>query len=153
MHKVKQMKTEVLFPVLKELLTRGLRATITVTGMSMYPFLRDSIDRVELSNVSFSGIHCGDIVLIKRDDGQYVLHRVWKKELEHFYIVGDAQQCVEGPLRPDQLIAVTVSIWRNNRQVSCSDFWWRLLSFLWRKLFRHRYFIIRAYRKLRKLIT
>ena len=71
--------------------------------MSMYPFLREDKDKVELAMTSFSCIKKGDVVLIKRESGEYVLHRVLKKSMDHFYIVGDAQQWIEGPLLPEQL--------------------------------------------------
>jgi len=76
---VLKVKSSAIFPVITELLDSGQTARITVTGNSMYPFLRAGRDSVELSKASFQEINRGDIVLIKRTNGIYILHRVIKK--------------------------------------------------------------------------
>ncbi|GIM28730.1 hypothetical protein CPJCM30710_13960 [Clostridium polyendosporum] len=149
---VKQVKSELIFPIIKEILDTGKSTRITVTGLSMYPFLREHIDSVELSNTSFINIHRGDIVMILRDSNEYVMHRVYRKEIDCFYIVGDAQQWIEGPLRPDQLVAIIIAVWRENKRIECINIWWRLLSSVWLLLLPLRCFIIRTYPKIRKLI-
>jgi signal peptidase I len=144
------IKSNKLFPVIRDLLKNGMRTRITVTGMSMYPFLREYIDSVELSNSNFKSIHYGDIVLIERKSGEYVLHRVVRKEEYCFYIVGDAQHWVEGPLSPDQLIAVVTAIWRKNKKIECSNFWWKLPSLIWLRLLLFRRLITRTHSLLSK---
>lgn len=150
MNEVKLIKFDLLFPIINEILSSGKHARITVTGMSMYPFLRENIDSVELTAVDFSNIHSNDIVLILRDSNQYVMHRVIKKEKACFYIVGDAQRWIEGPIRSDQLIAKITTVWRRNKKISCSNLWWRLLSSLWMLLLPFRSLIIKTYSKLRQ---
>jgi signal peptidase I len=151
MHKIRHIQSNKLFPVIQDLLKSGMGTKITVTGMSMYPFLRENIDSVELSASSFDSIHYGDIVLILRQSGEYVLHRVVRKKENLFYMIGDAQQWTEGPLHPKQLIAVVTSVWRKDKRIECSNFWWRTLSLVWLKLIPFRYFLIRAYRCTRKI--
>ena len=94
MCEIKFVKSVDMFPVVKEILNKSISVSITVTGMSMYPFLRENIDSVELSDASFMSICRGDIVLILRKNGDYVLHRVLRKEKNNFYIIGDAQQWI-----------------------------------------------------------
>jgi signal peptidase I len=144
-------KSKNLLPLIEEILISGGRARLTVTGTSMYPFLRWGQDSVELSHTDFSGIYTGDIVVILRDNGQYIMHRVLKKKEASFYIIGDAQHDIEGPLYPHQLIAVVTAIWRKDRKIECTNFWWRLLSKLWLKLIPFRYFMIGTYRHLSKI--
>lgn len=145
MHKVSQVKSAEMFPLIKEILERGGSTRIAVTGMSMYPFLRDGKDNIELSKGSFNEIHRGDIVLIVRNSGKFVLHRVIKKKGDCFYIAGDAQQWIEGPLRPDQLFAVVTAVWRQKKQILCSNLWWKLLSSIWIWMLPFRYFLISNY--------
>lgn len=57
---------------------------LTVKGGSMMPFLRPQKDRVVLSAATFMGLHRCDVVLARRTDGSYVLHRVWKIKLDEF---------------------------------------------------------------------
>lgn len=131
MHILKTVRSEDLFPAITELLKNDKKVRITVTGDSMMPFLRENTDSVELSAADFSSLRFGQIVLIKRLSGQYILHRVIYKKSDCFYMAGDAHRWVEGPLYPDQLIAVVTAIWRKDRQISPSNFLWQTLSFIW----------------------
>ena len=145
MSEVKLVKSNLLFPFINEMLNSRKYVRITVTGMSMYPFLRENIDSIELSSVNFTNLHRNDIVMILRDSNEYVMHRVIKKENDCFYIVGDAQQWIEGPLRPNQLVAKITTIWRRNKKIDCTNLWWRLLSSLWLVLLPFRHIVIKSY--------
>jgi len=142
MRNLKTIKSEVLFPQVKELLDNGHKVRITVTGSSMMPFLRENIDSVELSAANFESLRFGQIPLIRRADGQYILHRLICKKKDRFFIAGDAQLWVEGPIYPEQLVAVVTKIWRGDRQISASNICWDMLSFIW-------WLRIPAYRMLR----
>ena len=146
MREVKKIKSAEMFPVIIEILEGGGRAWITVTGMSMYPFLREDEDCVELSPTSSISIKRGDIVLIKRVTGEYILHRVLKREKESFYIIGDAQQWIEGPLMPEQLIAVVTAVKRNNRQFTCQNKIWKLLVRIWINVIPLRHLFLKGIR-------
>lgn len=152
MQKLKRVKSEFIFPVIKEILDKGTSVRITVTGMSMYPFLRENIDSVELSKVDFLDIRRGDIVMILRDSSEYVMHRVIKVEKNCFYIVGDAQKSIEGPLRSNQIFAKITAVWRKDKKIDSLNIWWNLLSKLWTILLPFRGFIIKSYGKLSNLM-
>jgi len=143
---IKLVKAAELFGLTSEILEHGGRAWITVTGMSMYPFLREGKDCVELAKTSFSGIKKGDIVLIKRMDGAFVLHRVCRKEKDCFYMVGDAQQWIEGPLAPDQLQAKVTKIKRNDRIIDCNNPILKACVSVWMLVIPLRYKIFRIAR-------
>lgn len=144
MHRVVRVKSEQVFPLIKEMLEDGSKVSITVTGNSMFPFLRNERDSVELSKADFDKIARGDIVLVRRDSGMYVLHRVLRKNEDCFYMVGDNQQWVEGPLRPNQLIAVTTAIIRGGRRIECNNLLLRCLVSAWQFLLPFRYRIKRV---------
>lgn len=148
---IKKVKAGNLFPLVSDLLEQGQKVKISVSGNSMYPFLRDGIDSVEFAWVSFEEIVRGDIVLIRRTGGDYVMHRVYRKNEKSFYMVGDAQQWIEGPLYPQQLVAVVSAIWRKERRIPCSDSGLKLLVRIWLTLRPCRYIIFRLYRKLLKI--
>ncbi|QNU66612.1 S24/S26 family peptidase [Ruminiclostridium herbifermentans] len=155
MCEVKKIKSAEMFPVIKEILDGGGRAWITVTGMSMYPFLREDEDSVELSSASIDTIKRGDIVLIKRVTGEYILHRVLRTEKDSFYIIGDAQQWVEGPLAPEQLVAVVTAVKRNKHQFTCQSKFWVLLVKIWINVIPLRHLFlkgIRFFAKAKKVI-
>lgn len=150
MQKLKRVKSENIFPVIKEMLDEGKSIRITVTGMSMYPFLRENIDSVELSKANISNICRGDIVMILTHSNVYVMHRVIKVEESCFYMVGDAQEEIEGPLRYDQIFAKVTSIWRKDKKIDVSNVWWKFFSGLWMLLLPFRTGIITSYRILRR---
>lgn len=151
MCEVKKIKSAEMFPVIKEILEGGGRAWITVTGMSMYPFLREDEDCVELSSASIETIRRGDIVLIQRFTGEYILHRVLRVGKGSFYIIGDAQQWIEGPLLPEQLIAVVTAIKRNKLQFSCHNKLWKLLVRVWINIVPLRHIFLKGIRFLSKV--
>jgi hypothetical protein len=140
---LKLIKAAELFSLTNEIIEQGGRAWITVAGMSMYPFLKEGRDSVELSKACFAQIKKGDIVLIKRVNDVYVLHRVLKVCKDCFYMIGDAQQWVEGPLLPEQLQAVVTRVKRKGHIISCDNILLKLFVFVWRLLIPVRSKILR----------
>lgn len=147
------VKAADLFSLVDEILENGEKAWITVTGMSMYPFLREGRDSVELSGVTYDTVKRGDIVLIKRETGHYVLHRLLKKEKDCFFIIGDAQQWVEGPLDPSQLIACVTSIKRGGQIISCDNIILRCAVRTWLALIPYRRKTMQIYYRIRHLVS
>lgn len=131
MGQIKTAASSALFPVIREILDAGGKARLSVTGTSMFPFLRERTDSVELQKVYYPQIRRGDIVLFLRPCGEYVLHRVVRAGPSSFYVMGDNQQWLEGPLFPTQLIAAAAAVWRGETRIDCRRFHWRFLSWLW----------------------
>lgn len=53
------------------------------------------------------------MAFFRRANGQYVMHRVLRAEKSGaLYLVGDAQQEVEGPIAPQQVFAVVTEVCR-----------------------------------------
>ncbi|HEX2946628.1 MAG TPA: S24/S26 family peptidase [Clostridia bacterium] len=151
MPNVKSIKSAELFPAISELLKNNQKVRLTVTGDSMVPFLRENTDSVELSSAAFKDLRFGQITLIKRDNGLYILHRLVRKKKDCFYIAGDAQIYIEGPLFPNHLVAVVTNVWRGDRCISPSNLLWQTLSFIWWLRFPAKYILYRPYKLLRKL--
>lgn len=150
---VKVRKAEDIFPVVKECIDKGKMVRITVTGNSMYPFLRDSIDSVELIHVDFKQLRWGDIILVRHKDGQYILHRIIRKKKKVIYTNGDAQRHLEGPFYENQVIGKVIRVWRRDKMITCTNLLWKVLSFLWFLLTPLRRKIIRVYvRRIRKIV-
>lgn len=150
--KMKYVKAAELFSLTREIIDQDGHAWITVTGNSMYPFLKGDRDSVELSKTSFKEIKRGDIVLIRRLSGAFVLHRVLKKGKDSFYIIGDAQQWVEGPLTAEQLQAIVTSIKRKTRVIKCNNPLYKAGVFVWMIVIPVRYRIFSVVRLARRLL-
>lgn len=141
-----------MFPFIVELMDEGIRVRITVTGMSMYPFLRDKKDSVELARTNFMEARKGDILLVLAEDNTYVMHRLHRKKKESFYINGDAQQWLDGPYFPSQIVARVTTVWRDDKCIPCTNLAWRMLVVLWRLLYPFRYLIIKVHSYMHRLI-
>lgn len=148
----KILKAKDMLSVAKELIDKGKRVRITVTGNSMYPFLRDTKDSVLLTLADYKDVEFGDVILALHKDGLYVLHRVIKKKKNYFYTNPDAAGYREGPLYPGQIIGKVVKVYRKDKEITCGNPLWRGLSLIWFLLLPFRPFIIRSYRLICRII-
>ena len=78
----------------------------------------------------------GDVVLYRRDKsaengGILVLHRIWKVKEEGFYLVGDNQKEIEGPLRPDQMKGIMAGMNRKGKYLPGTTVGYRLYAGVW----------------------
>ena len=106
---------------------------LTVTGNSMSPFLIHSRDTVYLSRLTRPARR-GDVLLYRRDNGAYVLHRVYAVTPESYTMVGDAQTELEHGIRPDQIIAVVTRATRKEKDLRPGTFWWSFFEAAWLRL-------------------
>ena len=118
-------------PAMLRLMESGKEVKIKPQGNSMYPFLRNQRDYV-IFRLPDRKLRRGDIVLYRRDGGQHVVHRIHHVGKDGFYMVGDNQTGIEGPLRREQILAITVKIIRKGKQIDCrKNIGYRILSALW----------------------
>lgn len=130
--KQKVVPMEELYPILKEQLEAGGQCLLPVTGYSMLPALRQGRDSVILR--PYARLKRGDIVLYRRQNGQYVLHRIVRLEGERVLCCGDNQFLAEY-VTPKQILAVVSAIVQNRRQKELRSLSWQLWSCLWTALF------------------
>jgi len=123
--------SEALFKLVAEYMCNGKEVIIRVRGNSMYPLMRSNVDRIRLRASSFELAKKRDIVLIRRDNGAYILHRVCKKERDFFYMIGDNQTEIEGPLHPDQLLAIVTEVYRGTHTIRRGSFLWIFYASIW----------------------
>lgn len=117
-------------PVMLEMLKQGKRMRISPHGYSMYPFLRSDQDEVILSCIT-KPLKRGDVVLYRRDNALYVLHRIHHIDQQGYYMVGDSQSEIEGPLREDQLLAIMVAFIRGNKTTYVTSRRYRIMACVW----------------------
>ena len=120
-----------LFAFAEEFLDQGKTFKFSVTGNSMYPFLRHITDSVELERVPFEEVRLRDVVMVRRLNGIYVMHRICKMQGEKFYMVGDSQKVIEGPLNADQVVAKVVAIYKREKRIDCKNWLYRFLVRVW----------------------
>lgn len=138
--------TEIL-PILNE----GYRLKIPFTGLSMYPFLAGRRDQAVIAAVSRK-LKRGDIVLFVRDDGTHIMHRIHHVKGNTYYMLGDAQTAVEGPVQADRILALITAVSRKNKMIPCSRIDFKVFSHIWLFLRPFRPLMIRMYRWLRTFL-
>ena len=116
---------------IEQLLADGQTIKIKPQGYSMYPLFVPGRDEACIECTDFSSLKRGDVILYRRDKSILVLHRIWKITGNSFYMVGDNQTEIEGPLRADQLRGKLTGFVRNGKFVDVKNPIYRFLSGLW----------------------
>jgi hypothetical protein len=128
------------FHLVRSVLDRGKQAELTVSGNSMYPLIRHLQDSVILEKIDYTRVKVLDILLVRRGNGTYVLHRVCRRGKVKFSLVGDNQRTIEGFVcAVDEVIAKVVSVKRGGRVINPNAGCGRLYGMVWLMLlpFRH----------------
>lgn len=128
--------------VISEKLSVGGDVLISASGNSMYPLFRHQKDQVRLSKAEGT-LKKYDMILYRRDNGQYVLHRIVGIGANGFILRGDAQTVNEYPVREDQVIAKVSGFVRKGKEYTCNEMLYRLYVYLW----THTVLLRRIYRK------
>ena len=106
---------------LEQLLRDGNIIRIKPQGYSMYTLFIPGRDEALIHQTTSTDCRRNDVVLYRRDRSILVLHRIDKITEEGFFMVGDNQWEIEGPLRSDQIIGKLkiVTAQRQEQQVRC----------------------------------
>lgn len=126
------IRLEDAIPIIKEKLSSGGSVAFSPRGTSMLPFLVEGRDSVTLSSPP-EKIRKYDVVLYRRSNGQYVLHRVISVRAGQISCIGDNQFAIEKGIYPDQVIAVCSSFTRKGRSFTAGSLRHRVFAILWHK--------------------
>ena len=133
--------------VLKEMVEQGLEVSMTIVGTSMEPFLLHNRDKIYFQKPD-GAIKKGDMVFFQRETGAYVMHRVMKKRKQQYYMAGDHQTFLEGPIEKNQIFAKVVSVERAGVWLTEEDKLWKFYAVWWRRLF----WVRKVVNKLKRII-
>lgn len=122
---------EEVMPLLMETLAAGNTFTFGPKGTSMLPMIVMGRDTVELTAAP-EKLGKYDLPLYRRDDGQYVLHRIVRTG-ETYTCIGDNQFQYEQGIRRDQIIGVVCAFTHDGKRWLASDRQYRLYCMLWHK--------------------
>ena len=118
-----------LLPIIEQTLAEGKTVRFTPEGTSMRPMLTGGQDSVVLAPLP-DRLRRYDAVLYRRDNGQFVLHRVLSGNGREYICMGDAQFAPER-VRQDQMLAVVQSFTHRGKQIPVSSAGYRLYCRLW----------------------
>ena len=136
--------------VLRELTEQGKEVSLIISGNSMSPFLMHERDVIYFKKPDRK-LRRGDMVFYQRKTGQFVMHRIWKVKEDGFYIVGDAQKEIEGPVQQEQIFALITKVMRKGKWLGPGDFWWEFFEKIWIRIVPIRGLIRNVYGFLNKL--
>ena len=111
-----EIEIEALYPLIEEVIASGGEFRLYPKGTSMLPLIRQGIDSVVL--VSAQDVAENDIVFYKRDNGQFVLHRLVKTKGEEYVMCGDIQNELEYGIRKEQILAKVAYCYKEDKRVS-----------------------------------
>lgn len=100
-------------------------------GYSMYPLFVPGRDKAVITAIGQRKGKRGDVLLFRRDDGLLVLHRVCRVKPDGYYMLGDNQEKVEGPIAKEQVVGILVQIIRKGRPVSTRNVLYRFCATVW----------------------
>lgn len=116
---------------LEQLLENGNRICVKPQGYSMYPLLVPGRDAVIIEQHDSYRLRRGDIVLFRREGSILVLHRICRRRGDDFFMVGDNQKQIEGPIRRKQIKGKVTTVIRGGRTISVENRLYRMYSFIW----------------------
>lgn len=146
---VKVLPPEVLMQQLPALLQEIESVPLVISGNSMSPFLVHMRDTVYLSRVE-GKLKRGDMILYRRSNGAYILHRICRVHHDCYDLVGDAQTGIERGIRQQQVLAVVRAVRRKGKLLRSGSFWWEFFEKIWLWLRPVRPLLVRGYSRMKK---
>lgn len=139
--------------ILRQLVEEGHQVGMTIVGTSMEPFLKNQRDEIFFHKPQRE-VRNGDMVFYQRCDGKYVMHRVCQKKRDGYFMAGDHQKTLEGPITENQIFAVITQVRRNGKLLNENSFVWQFYAVVWRKLRPVRLILLRikgVFRRIRRI--
>ena len=112
-------------------------------GVSMLPLIKQGRDLFIVKKKSANRCKKYDVVLFKRADNKYVLHRIIKVNPDDYVIRGDNCVNKEYGVKDEDIIGVMTSFIRKNKEYSVDNRIYKLYSVLWCRV----YFLRRVYQR------
>lgn len=127
----------------EDVIERDGRLIYTCIGDSMYPLIRQSRDFLVIEKPN-GRLKKYAVPLYKRDNGQYVLHRIIKVRNGDYVICGDNRYCIEYGITDRHIIGVLTAVVRNGKEISMTDWRYLLYVHLWCDFFPIRAFLLKV---------
>ena len=145
-----KIDTKIYLSFLKEMIEQNMDVSIVISGNSMSPFLVNQRDVIYLSKINRK-LKKGDLVLYQRLSGQYVVHRIVKVKKSGYYLAGDNQIAIEGPILDKQIFGLVTKVKRKGKWIEAGNFWWEFFEQVWIWVLPWRMIILKIYKKVCKI--
>ena len=135
--------------ILRTVIDEGKEVNMRVLGSSMAPFVVHERDTIYFKRPERK-LKKGDIAFFQRNNGQYVVHRIYKVKGDEYYFVGDNQTLIEGPIEKGQIFAIVTRVIRKGKEIRPGDPWWLFFQKIWINMIPLRRITIKAYGLIRR---
>jgi hypothetical protein len=99
----------------EEILAKQGKLVYTNTGVSMMPLLRQHRDLLIIAPKPEGRLHMWDVPLYRRDNGQYIMHRVLWVRKNDYIMCGDNQWYLERGIQDRHIIGVLEAVSRDGK--------------------------------------
>lgn len=127
---VRLVDTQEYMEMIRALLEDGQEVSMIVTGNSMRPFLKHGRDKICMKKTDRK-LRKGDIVFYRRENGQYVMHRILKCGDQSYTLLGDGQIVPESGIRQEQIFARITKVQVRGKWIGPENFRWRFFEHIW----------------------
>ena len=146
--------TSTYIDTIRAIVEEGHEVPLLITGNSMSPFLIHERDTILIRKPEMP-LKKGDMVFYRRKNGQYVMHRIYrvsknKNGRNLYYMVGDAQQEIEGPIEENMIFGHIIKVCRKGEWTGRGDFWWEFFEHVWIRIVPLRKVVLRIYTYIRR---
>jgi hypothetical protein len=143
-HKVRVVEPELWMQQLPQLLQQAQAVPLIISGNSMAPFLVHGRDTVYLSKLTRRPKK-GDMILYRRDNGRYILHRIYRIRNGRYDLIGDGQLGIEPGICDRQILATVHAVRRKGKFLQRGNLCWEFFEHVWLALVPWRGWIMRLY--------
>lgn len=131
MTKTKTIDKAVMMEEIRQMISEGKTVTITLKGNSMNPFIVHLRDQMTLGPWKDEEIRKGTVALVKDIYGNYLIHRIIKREGNKVTLLGDGNVAQTETATLDNVIGIMQSLTRKGRTYTPNSLTWRLYSAIW----------------------
>ena len=115
---------------MEEILRKKGRVVTTAVGISMLPCIQPQKDILVLEKSD--RINVLDVVLFRRKNGSYVLHRVLDIQPEGYVLCGDSQYKKEYGVENEQILGILKGFYRGEKYIDCEkNRWYKMYVNIW----------------------
>ena len=133
---------------IRTLISEGRTVSLTVKGNSMNPFLVNMRDQMTLGPWKDEDIRKGCVALVKDIKGNYLIHRIIRRDKETVTLIGDGNVGLYETAQMNNIIGIMYSITRKGKVWKADDRIWKLYSWFWMLLLPLRRWPLGLWRRL-----
>ena len=116
---------------IRTLISKGHTVSLTVKGNSMNHFIVHLRDQMTLGPWKDEDIRKGCVALVKDIRGNYLIHRIIKRDEKTVTLIGDGNVGLYETAKTDDIIGIMYSITRKGKVWSTDSKVWKLYSWIW----------------------